>query len=165
MSFDEESVEDLTRALYQVIEKYLKNVFINGYLLQDATDNGLKDGITFLALKSQIMKHVGLLENLTISIDNWMVPPKPRRISQMFNDFFSSIPYTFSFTYARNNAQLIVFYVFFTIINLGLITSRLWEYRHWKNIDGSRNWYIMIARAGGNSKYHTFSNCTNFALS
>ena len=48
MSFDEESVEELTGALYQ-----------------DATANDTP-GITFSSLKSQISKHEGLLENLTI---------------------------------------------------------------------------------------------------
>ena len=48
MSFDEESVVELTGALYQ-----------------DATAND-QPGITFSSLKSQISKHDGLLENLTI---------------------------------------------------------------------------------------------------
>ena len=48
MSFDEESVEELTGALYQ-----------------DATANK-QPGITFSSLKSQISTHEGLLENLTI---------------------------------------------------------------------------------------------------
>lgn len=65
MSFDEESVEELTRALYQ-----------------DAASS-LQPGITYASLKSQISKHDGLLENLTISIDRWLVPPKPKRIIQV----------------------------------------------------------------------------------
>ena len=48
MSFDEESVEELTGALYL-----------------DATANQ-QPGIPFSSLKSQISKHEGLLENLTI---------------------------------------------------------------------------------------------------
>ena len=48
MSFDEESVEELTSALYQ-----------------DATSSE-QPGISFSSLKSQISKHEGLLENLTI---------------------------------------------------------------------------------------------------
>ena len=48
MSFDEEAVEELTRALYQ-----------------DAVSNH-QPGITYSSLKSQISKHEGLIENLTI---------------------------------------------------------------------------------------------------
>ena len=56
-----------------------------------------QQGITFSSLKSQLSKHDGLLENLTIrsaaekkstwfplissfSIDRWLVPPKPQKI-------------------------------------------------------------------------------------
>ena len=62
MRFDEESVEELTRALYQ-----------------DAIA-GSNQGITFYDLKAQLSKHDGLMENLTISIDRWLVPPKPTKI-------------------------------------------------------------------------------------
>ena len=48
MSFDEEVVEELTRALYQ-----------------DAVSQQ-QPGITYSSLKSQILKHEGLIENLTI---------------------------------------------------------------------------------------------------
>lgn len=48
MSFDEEAVEELTRALYQ-----------------DAVSQQ-QPGITYSSLKSQISKHEGLIENLTI---------------------------------------------------------------------------------------------------
>ena len=86
---------------------------------------------------------------LIFSIDRWLVPPKPKRISQAFRDAFSSIPRQCSFTYVRNNAQLIFFHILFFIINLSLIVSRLVEYRNTINVDGSRNWSIMIARASG----------------
>ena len=112
-------------------------------------------------------KHEGLLENLTISIDRWLVPPKPRRIVQVKidcfrffrtapficfyctllyfigqagRDLFSAVPRLFSTTYFRNNAQLIFFYILFATLNLGLVASRLVEYRNSKNVDGSRNW-------------------------
>ena len=48
LTMDEESVTELTKALYQ-----------------DAIAPG-QQGITFAALKSQISKHEGLIENLTI---------------------------------------------------------------------------------------------------
>ena len=136
MSFDEESVEELTRALYQ-----------------DAASNN-QPGITYASLKSQISKHEGLLENLTISIDRWLVPPKPKRIIQAFNDAFSSVPKEFSFTYIRNNAQFISFHILFFVINLSLFVSRLVEFRDAVNVDGSRAWSLMFARAAG--------QCLNF---
>ena len=50
------------------------------------------------------------------------------------------MPRLFSTTYFRNNAQLIFFYILFATLNLGLVASRLVEYRNSKNVDGSRNW-------------------------
>ena len=82
------------------------------------------------------------------------MPPKPKRIIQALKDAFPSIPRQFSFTYIRNNAQFIIFHILFFVINLSLIVSRLVGFRHSVNVDGSRNWAIMIARAGG--------QCLNF---
>ena len=83
-----------------------------------------------------------------------MVPPKPKRIIQAMKDAFPSIPRQFSFTYIRNNAQFIIFHILFFVINLSLIVSRLVGFRQTVNVDGSRNWAIMIARAAG--------QCLNF---
>ena len=89
-------------------------------------------------------KHEGLLENLTISIDRWLVPPKPKRIVQAVNDLFPSIPREFSFTYIRNNAQFIIFHILFFVINLSLFVSRLVQYRNTINIDGTTCWSIIL---------------------
>ena len=51
--------------------------------------------------------------------------------------------------YVRNNAQFLSFTVLLTLVNIGLIVGRLYEYRGFKNSDGSVNWCIMIARASG----------------
>ena len=82
------------------------------------------------------------------------MPPKPKRIIQALKDAFPSVPRQFSFTYIRNNAQFIIFHILFFVINLSLIVSRLVGFRQTVNVDGSRNWAIMIARAGG--------QCLNF---
>jgi hypothetical protein len=37
----------------------------------------------------------------------------------------------------------------FLILFQGLFVARLYEYSGFKNWDGSRNWWIMFARAGG----------------
>ena len=56
---------------------------------------------------------------------------------------------TLSVPYVRNNAQFLSFTVLLTLVNIGLIVGRLYEYRGFKNSDGSLNWCIMIARASG----------------
>ena len=100
--------------------------------------------------------------HLIFSIDRWLVPPKPKRITQAFRDAFSSIPRQWSFTYIRNNAQLIFFHILFFAINLGLIISRLVGFRNTLNVDGSRNWSIMIARAAGQGALNI--NCDSSSL-
>ena len=51
--------------------------------------------------------------------------------------------------YVRNNAQFLSFTALLTLVNVGLIVGRLYEYSGFKNSDGSVNWCIMIARAAG----------------
>ena len=70
-----------------VKKTHLVLFFENFVFYQDAASNN-QPGITYSSLKSQISKHEGLLENLTISIDRWLVPPKPKRIIQAVNDAF-----------------------------------------------------------------------------
>jgi len=85
------------------------------------------------------------------SIDRWLVPPKPKKrqiLTNLFN-LSRNRHHQFSFTYVRNNAPLFAFYIIFFLVNLGLIISRLVGYRHTKNLDGSRNWALMVARAAG----------------
>ena len=67
----------------------------------------------------------------------------------------------FSVPYVRNNAQFLSFTALLTLINLGLIVGRLYEYSTFKNSDGSVNWCIMIARATGRSaQLHEITHCT-----
>ena len=62
------------------------------FIFSSNTNSG---GITFDALKAQLTKHDGLLQNLSISIDRWLVPPKPKKpascmesvMSKVSNDF------------------------------------------------------------------------------
>jgi hypothetical protein len=109
------------------------------------------NGISFEALRAQLMKHEGLLQNLSISIDRGLVPPPPEHRGSVYERFVSHIPHVLSVPYVRNNAQFIAFTLLFTLVNLGLIIGRLYEYRIFKNADGSRNWCVMIARASGES--------------
>ena len=53
------------------------------------------------------------------------------------------------YIFFRNNAPLFAFHIIFILINLSLIASRLVEYSTAKNIDGSMNVSIMVARAAG----------------
>ncbi|XP_011305289.1 NADPH oxidase 5 [Fopius arisanus] len=130
MKFSDEQIEDLTLALFE-----------------DA-DQGNRGAITFAALKKQLEKHEGLLENLSISIDRWMVPPKPAQSNRTVLGFLRSLrPYQLTKPYLKNNYVFMCSLWIFFLINFALFVSRMYEYRDAGGL-------VMIARACG--------QCLNF---
>ncbi|XP_018302029.1 NADPH oxidase 5 [Mycetomoellerius zeteki] len=130
MKFSDEQIEDLTIALFE-----------------DA-DQGNRGAITFEGLKKQLEKHEGLLENLSISIDRWLVPPQPKLKKKSILDTFLSLrPYQLTKPYIKNNYVFTAFILMFIFINVTLFVSRLYKYRN-------HSVYIMFARACG--------QCLNF---
>ena len=94
MKFDEGEVDELTHALFHDATISDQNTTTSNASSssishpQQASSGAapvegegvnpanLGQGITFEALKAQLTKHEGLLQNLSISIDRWLVPPK-----------------------------------------------------------------------------------------
>ncbi|XP_071869754.1 NADPH oxidase isoform X2 [Bombus fervidus] len=134
IQFNEEQIEELTMALF------------------DDADQANRGAITFEALKKQLEKHEGLLENLSISIDRWLVPPKPETKRKSRLEFLTTSlrPYQLTKPYMKNNYVYIVFISIFVSINVALFVTRLYEYR-------TSNGYVMVARACG--------QCLNFNCS
>ncbi|PSN47090.1 hypothetical protein C0J52_23521 [Blattella germanica] len=130
MKFSEDQIDDLTMALFEDA---------------DADNRG---AITYEALKNQLEKHGGLLENLSISIDRWLVPPKPKPPPRSLLGKLSALrPYQLSRPYMKNNYVYLIFLDVFVIINLGLFISRSIEYR-------AHHGFVIVARACG--------QCLNF---
>uniref|UniRef100_A0A0A9XY48 NADPH oxidase 5 n=2 Tax=Lygus hesperus TaxID=30085 RepID=A0A0A9XY48_LYGHE len=130
MRFSEEQIDDLTMAMFEDA---------------DADNRG---AITYEALKNQLTKHGGLLENLTISIDRWLVPPKPKSPPTSMMARLSALrPYQLSLPYMKNNYVYLIFAMLFFLVNLVLFVSRSIEYRN-------HNWFVIFARACG--------QCLNF---
>ncbi|XP_017753106.1 PREDICTED: NADPH oxidase 5, partial [Eufriesea mexicana] len=130
IQFSEEQIEELTIALF------------------DDADQANRGAITFEGLKKQLEKHGGLLENLSISIDRWLVPPKPKSKRKSRLQFLASLrPYQLTKPYMKNNYVYIIFILIFISINVALFATRLSEYR-------MSNGYVMLARACG--------QCLNF---
>ncbi|KAL1130042.1 hypothetical protein AAG570_012985 [Ranatra chinensis] len=130
MRFSEEQIDDLTMALFEDA---------------DAESRG---AITYESLKNQLEKHDGLLQNLSISIDRWLVPPKPKtHHTSLLRKIVALKPYQLSLPYIRNNYVYLIFAVAFFLVNLGLFVSRAIQYRH-------SNYYVIFARACG--------QCLNF---
>ena len=59
-----------------------------------------------------------LPQNLSISIDRWLVPPKPKKPNTCWEGLKSKRPHWMSMAYMRNNMEFMIFYVLFVLVNL-----------------------------------------------
>ncbi|XP_075986113.1 NADPH oxidase [Anticarsia gemmatalis] len=130
MQFSDEQLLELTTAMFE-----------------DA-DTEQRGAITYEALKKQLSSHEGLLENLSISIDRWLVPPKqdPEPVS-LLQRLSKLKPYQLSGPYFRNNYVFLTYLGLFFLVNIGLFVTRCYEYR-------KSNGFVIFARACG--------QCLNF---
>ncbi|XP_031618648.1 uncharacterized protein LOC116337851 isoform X2 [Contarinia nasturtii] len=127
MQFSEDQIEDLTMAMFEDADPYNRGT------------------ITYEALKDQLEKHGGLLENLSISIDRWLVPlpiEPAKKISMQ-----TRMPHQLTAPYLKNNYVFLSFLTIFFVINAALFISRAIQYRE-------SNIYVIFARACG--------QCLNF---
>ena len=96
MKFDEGEVDELTHALFHDATLTDHNASVNvpsqpqvpggaPVEVEGSTQANVGQGITFDALKAQLTKHEGLLQNLSISIDRWLVPPKVKHLIIYFD--------------------------------------------------------------------------------
>ncbi|XP_028035380.1 NADPH oxidase 5 [Bombyx mandarina] len=130
MQFSDEQLLDLTTAMFEDA---------------DVEERG---AITYEALKNQLNNHGGLLENLSISIDRWLVPPKPDPKPKNLRHKLAKLkPYQFSLPYFKNNYVYVIYLVLFYLVNFGLFVARCIEYRQ-------SNGFVIVARACG--------QCLNF---
>ncbi|XP_034653677.1 NADPH oxidase 5 isoform X3 [Drosophila subobscura] len=128
MEFSEDQIEDLTSAMFE-----------------DADPHNSGE-ITYEALKNQLHKHGGLLENLSITIDRWLVPvteDRPAVTGRLWN----TIPHQLTLAYMKNNQVFVTYLFFYIAVNLCLFISRAIQYR-------ASNGFVIIARACG--------QCLNF---
>ncbi|XP_064292875.1 NADPH oxidase 5 isoform X2 [Plodia interpunctella] len=132
MVFSDEQLTQLTRAMFE-----------------DADAEG-RGAITYEALRHQLAKHEGLRENLSISIDRWLVPPKPARPTSSLQRLRRLRPHQLSLAYLRNNLALVGYLLVFSAVNMGLFAARCVEYR-------GQSVFLMMARACG--------QCLNFNCS
>ncbi|XP_049880958.1 NADPH oxidase 5 [Pectinophora gossypiella] len=130
MQFSDEQLLELTSAMFEDAD----------------TEN--RGAITYEALKAQLNNHGGLLENLSISIDRWLVPPKPEPKPTSFLHKLGKLkPYQLSLPYFRNNYVFVIYLAIFFLVNIGLFVSRCIEYRE-------SNGFVILARGCG--------QCLNF---
>ncbi|KAM7343030.1 NADPH oxidase isoform 2-T3 [Cochliomyia hominivorax] len=132
MEFSEDQIEDLTTAMFEDADPYNRGE------------------ITYEALKHQLHKHGGLLENLSITIDRWLVPmaqetPANKTNGSCWNRI--PIPHQLTPAYMKNNHVFVTYLFIYIAINVCLFVSRAIQYR-------ASNIYVIFARACG--------QCLNF---
>ncbi|XP_023324717.1 NADPH oxidase 5 isoform X3 [Eurytemora carolleeae] len=132
MKFDEKEVFNLAKALYD-----------------DSVKEGMA-GITADDLKEQFQRHEGLLENLTLNIGKWLVPPKPRAKKSLLDNVKDLIPHYLSITFIMNNRSFFLFSLFLILTNIGLFISRAVHFRYFPMLNGFiPNPFYMLSRACG----------------
>ncbi|XP_076029976.1 NADPH oxidase 5-like [Oratosquilla oratoria] len=125
MKFNLDQIQDLTMALFEDADPHRTGT------------------ITYDALKAQLEKHPGLLENLSISIDRWIVPPKPEASNGSIWRHLARIrPYQLTLPYLKNNYVYLSFLFVYISVNVGLFVARAVEY-------SDHNAFIIVARACG----------------
>ncbi|XP_054713586.1 NADPH oxidase 5-like [Uloborus diversus] len=127
LKFEECEIDELTKMLFE-----------------DADTDG-SGTITFNEFKNQLERHPAFMQNLTLSIERWLIPPmKPPRYSE-FVKFLTHR--NLIWQRIRNNWTSVMYLFVYFIINLTLFISRAYEYRQ-------SNGYVICARACG--------QCLNF---
>jgi hypothetical protein len=57
-------------------------------------------------------------QNLSISIDRWLVPPKPNKPNTCLESMMKKRPHWMSMAYMRNNMEFMIFNVLYILVNL-----------------------------------------------
>lgn len=107
----------------------------------DDADPEKRGTITYEALQNQLTKHGGLLENLSISIDRWLVP-LPQESDKKKSGHTHRLPHQLSTPYIKNNIVYLAFVCVFLIVNLTLFVTRAIQFR-------KSNYLVIFARACG----------------
>ncbi|XP_046642950.1 NADPH oxidase 5-like isoform X1 [Daphnia pulicaria] len=125
MNFSDEQLDQLALALY---EDAVNSV--------DDGNISAVNGLEFEHLKAQLEKHPGLIDELSFSLERFLLPstvPRVRKSRWSASVFWS---------YLRNNAAFLAFLVAFLFVNIALFASRAYQYRQ-------ENPAYIVARACG----------------
>lgn len=123
-----EELRDVIRACMEENELHFSEAQVDALtrvLFEDA-DTDETGSVTFDELRAQLQKRPGLYENLTISIERWMLPPRSQR-KKGPGAWFSSLswPKKLAWGYVRNNAVSVGFCIFYLALHLAIFVSRM----------------------------------------
>lgn len=125
MTFSEEQLDQLALALY---EDAVDSV--------DSNTPSASNGLEFEHLKAQLDKHPGLIDELSFSLERFLLPSSTKKIRK--TRWSSNVIWS----YIRNKAAFMSFLGAYIFVNLVLFTTRAFKYRN-------ENLPYMVARACG----------------
>ena len=107
---------------------------------QDETQSyGKTKSLNFIQLKKHLTKYPGLIENLSINVERWLLPAIEISKKQSMK-----MPNKLRWSHIRNNYVDVIFILMFLMINIGLLTQRAYYYYKLNS-----NVFYIIARASG----------------
>ena len=109
-----------------------------------------QDGISVDDLSAQFRRHEGLLENLTLSIGKWLVPPKPVPKKSWQQELIQKIPQNLNMRYFSNNIPFFICLIAILLVNLGMFFYKIVYFHQFPMLDGvTPNFFYMVSRACG----------------
>lgn len=118
--------------------------YLTAALFEDS-DTSPSRALTFDAMRDLLGRHAGLIDNVTSSIDSWLLPAAGDE-KQKHTAGRSSLCRKLSLSYVANNAVSFTFLLVFLAVNLSLFVCRLLAYR-------TENYFVAIARACGTTSH------------
>lgn len=107
---------------------------------QDETQSyGKTKSLNFIQLKKHLTKYPGLIENLSINVERWLLPAIEISKKQSMK-----MPNKLRWSHIRNNYVDVIFILMFLMINIGLLTQRAYYYYKLNS-----NVFYIAARASG----------------
>jgi len=133
MEFEEEELVTLANALFE---------------------DGVRDGnhyMTFEDFKLQLQRQEGLVNNMAIMINKWLVPPKPPVKKTLTQKFKEKLPQRyFTSDYWKTNKSFLFFLFLIFFVNVGLVVQRFHYFRNFSMLNGmTPNPFYMTSRACG----------------
>ena len=122
---------------------------LSAALFHNAVKPG-RAGISVDDLSEEFSKHQGLLENLTLSIGKWLVPPKPPPARTWRQRAADRLPANLNMRYFSNNKPFFIFLILIILVNIVLFLQRLISFRHFPMLSGfTPNPLYLLSRACG----------------
>ena len=123
--------------------KHLANV-----LFRDGCKEG-RDHLTLDDFKEQLSRQEGLLTNLGIMINKWLVPAKPEAKKTLLQKLLEKLPFHMATRgYWANNLRLWILLIF--VVNFGIMAWRIYFYHEYAMLSGYiPNFFYLVSRACG----------------